>query len=236
MYSCPLLRVGKMVCLDADTLCAFAEGRLAGQALADAERHIDACEECRLALAALAGHGAPSTPAPGDLALEATLAPGPRMDLDPRASRRPMMLSDGAMVDHFKVIRLAGRGGMGEVYLARDTLLGRKVALKLVNREALGDEEAVSRFLQEARTTAQFSHPHIVTVHSVGEVEIPAAGAAAGASPARCPYVALEYLEGQTLRERIDAQLPGSGRRFASRWPSPRPSPRPTRTACSTAT
>ena len=123
------------------------------------------------------------------------------------------VLVSGTMVDHFKVVRLAGRGGMGEVYLARDTKLGRKVALKLVHREALGDDHAVERFLHEARTTAQFSHPHIVTVHSVGEVDLPAPrrGSQDGdTQPAtRCPYVALEWLEGQTLRERIDEQLPG---------------------------
>ncbi len=100
------------------------------------------------------------------------------------------VLAPGTQVDHFQVMRLVGRGGMGEVYLARDTLLGRKVALKLVHPEALGDEQARQRFLYEARVTARFSHPHIVTVFAVGDHD-------------GSPYVALEYLEGQNLRERM---------------------------------
>jgi serine/threonine protein kinase len=101
-------------------------------------------------------------------------------------------LDDGSMVDHFRVIRPLGRGGMAEVYLARDTKLSRMVALKVVRPKALGSAESVQRFLFEARTTARFNHPHIVTVHAVGEHQ-------------DRPYVALEYLQGQTLRERLAA-------------------------------
>lgn len=100
-------------------------------------------------------------------------------------------LEPGSMVASYRVVRLVGRGGMGDVYLARDTQLGRRVALKVVRRTVLGDREDVARFLLEARLTARFSHPHIVTVYGAGEHE-------------GRPYVALEYLEGQTLRERMD--------------------------------
>jgi WD40 repeat protein len=102
----------------------------------------------------------------------------------------PQILADGDLVDHFRVRRLLGRGGAGEVYLARDTRLGRRVALKLVRPEAVGDGDALARFLFEARVTAQFSHPHIVTVFSVGEHR-------------GYPYLALEYLDGQSLRGRL---------------------------------
>jgi WD40 repeat protein/serine/threonine protein kinase len=101
----------------------------------------------------------------------------------------------GTRVDHFKVIRLVGRGGMGEVYLARDTQLGRKVALKVIQPERLGSKRAVKQFLQEARATATFSHPHIVTIHTTGEHE-------------GRPYVALEYLEGRNLRKRMEDHPP----------------------------
>ncbi len=70
-----------------------------------------------------------------------------------RATPGPELLA-GTLVDHFKVVRLLGRGGMGEVYLARDTKLGRKVALKLVHPELLGSQETIDRFLFEARATA----------------------------------------------------------------------------------
>jgi serine/threonine protein kinase/WD40 repeat protein len=104
-------------------------------------------------------------------------------------------LSPGTLVDHFKVVRLLGKGGFGEVYLARDTKLGRRVALKVILPANLDSEEATQRFLFEARATARFNHPHIVTVYAVGE-------------SGGLPYVALEYLEGQTLRERMRERPP----------------------------
>src|SRR5512139_2423249 len=106
------------------------------------------------------------------------------------------LLGAGTMVDHFCIMRPLGRGGFGEVYLARDTKLGRKVALKLIRAEVETRPEALQRFLFEARATARFSHPHILTIFGVGE-------------HAGSPYVALEYLEGQTLRERLSEELPG---------------------------
>jgi len=74
----------------------------------------------------------------------------------------------GQLVDHFKILYLLGRGGMGEVYLAKDTKLGRNVALKILH-PAIESARVLDRFLFEARTTAQFSHPCIVTIHSVGD-------------------------------------------------------------------
>ena len=103
------------------------------------------------------------------------------------------MLEIGAKVDHFTVMRLLGRGGMGEVYLARDDKLGRKVALKLVQEGHFDSPDTKARFVAEARTTARFNHPHIVTVYGVGQHE-------------GHPYVALEYLEGQSLRERMEQE------------------------------
>ncbi len=105
------------------------------------------------------------------------------------------LLSPDDLVDHFRIMRPLGRGGMAEVYLARDTKLGRKVALKVVKPEALGSKEAIERFLFEARATARFNHPHIVTIYAVGEAD-------------GRPYVALEYLEGQSLRERLEEERP----------------------------
>jgi len=108
-------------------------------------------------------------------------------------SRDQWLLETDTLVDHFRIIRPLGKGGMAEVYLARDTKLGRKVALKIVRPEALGSKEAIDRFLFEARATARFAHPHIVTIYAVGEAH-------------GRPYVALEYLEGQSLRERMEQQ------------------------------
>ncbi|MFT3837395.1 MAG: serine/threonine-protein kinase [Myxococcaceae bacterium] len=95
----------------------------------------------------------------------------------------------GTRVDGFRVQRRLGAGAMGEVYLAQDVTLGRWVALKLVKRQWM-EPEGLSRFLEEARVTAGFSHPNIVTVHAFGQFH-------------ERPYLALEYLDGESLRERL---------------------------------
>jgi WD40 repeat protein/serine/threonine protein kinase len=125
----------------------------------------------------------------------------PAAATDPRPASSPPsvrpLLAAGVMVDHFEIMRQLGRGGMGEVYLARDTKLGRKVALKLVRTSELSSDEARARFLLEARATACFSHPNIVAIHSVGEHD-------------GTPYVALEYLEGENLRDRLNEGTPST--------------------------
>lgn len=99
-------------------------------------------------------------------------------------------LQPGTLVDQYQVRRLVGQGGMGEVYLARDTRLGRRVALKIIHGHHVDEQQAVERFLFEARATARFSHPHIVTIYGLGEWQ-------------GRPYLALEYLDGVTLRQRL---------------------------------
>ena len=100
------------------------------------------------------------------------------------------VFAPGTHLDHYMILRSLGRGGMGEVYLARDTALGRKVAIKVLLPKKLGSKEAVDRFLFEARATARFNFPHIVTIYAVGEVR-------------GYPYLAMEYLEGQSLAQRL---------------------------------
>ena len=105
------------------------------------------------------------------------------------------LLEPGAQVDHYKVIRRIGVGGMGEVYLARDLRLGRPVALKLI---AKAESYMVEQFMLEARATARLNHPNIVTVYDIGEWK-------------GVPYLTLEYLEGHTLAERRRQQAFGAG-------------------------
>jgi WD40 repeat protein/serine/threonine protein kinase len=105
--------------------------------------------------------------------------------------RDPGACTTGTMVDHFQLTRPIGSGGMGQVWLARDTKLGRRVALKLVRSDLLRSSEAKQLFYREARTTARFNHPNIVGIYAVGEHH-------------GTPYVALEYVEGETLRDRLD--------------------------------
>jgi WD40 repeat protein/serine/threonine protein kinase len=172
-----------MPCLTEDQVVAYLQRDLPPDAAARVEAHVDQCPECRGLLVDLVEHSV----------LPTELSPP---EAAPEVALRGEVLHPGSMVEHFKVLRLLGRGGMGEVYLCRDTRLGRKVALKVVRPERVGSREVVDRFLLEARTTARFNHPHIVTIHAVGEHE-------------GLPYLALEYLEGQTLRQRMDEGRPG---------------------------
>ena len=107
----------------------------------------------------------------------------------------PERLRPGMSVDHFRVIRFLDRGAMGEVYLARDTKLGRKVALKLIPVSRLKSAQAARDFLFEAKATARFNHPNIIGIYGAGEYD-------------GNPYVALEYVEGRSLRHRMQEDPP----------------------------
>jgi serine/threonine protein kinase/Tol biopolymer transport system component len=96
----------------------------------------------------------------------------------------------GQSVAHYKILSPLGAGGMGEIYLAEDAELGRKVALKFLPDYAIVDDERVRRFRQEARVASALSHPNIAHIYEIGEWN----GAA---------FIALEYVAGQTLATRI---------------------------------
>jgi hypothetical protein len=99
-----------------------------------------------------------------------------------------MSLQPGDTVDHFQLVRLLGQGGAGDVWLARDQVLGRKVALKVLRSTAEG--ATLHDLLDEARATATVVHPHVVTVYAVGSIK-------------GVPYLALEFVDGVTLRQRL---------------------------------
>jgi TolB-like protein/Flp pilus assembly protein TadD len=90
----------------------------------------------------------------------------------------------------YRVEAVAGRGGMGVVYLARDERLGRKVALKLLSQGFVAHEAQLERLRDEARTASTLNHPNIVTIHEIGQVD-------------STLYIATEFIEGVTLRERM---------------------------------
>src|SRR5947207_2320883 len=90
-------------------------------------------------------------------------------------------------VSHYQLIRLLGKGGMGEVFLAKDTRLDRHVALKLMSAELAGDPNQRLRFETEAKAASGLNHPNICTVHEVGESED------------NRPFIVMEYVDGETL-------------------------------------
>ncbi len=100
----------------------------------------------------------------------------------------------GHSFSHYQVLSLLGAGGMGEVYLAQDTRLGRKVALKLLPPAFTRDHERLRRFEQEARSVSALNHPNILTIFEVGM---------AFTETGETHFIATEFIDGQTLRERL---------------------------------
>src|SRR5688572_22920903 len=98
------------------------------------------------------------------------------------------------IVSHYRVVRLLGRGGMGEVYLAEDTRLRRMVALKVLTPELAGEPRRVQRFLREAHAASVLNHPNIAVIHEIAEAED------------STPFIAMEYIEGRTLAEMISSE------------------------------
>src|SRR5438552_126024 len=109
-----------------------------------------------------------------------------------------MTLAAGTKLGPYEIVAPLGAGGMGEVYRARDTRLGREVAIKVLPESFSKDPDRLRRFEQEARAASQLNHPNIVTVHDFGTYE-------------DAPYAVQELLEGETLRERLrTGALPAS--------------------------
>ncbi len=93
----------------------------------------------------------------------------------------------------FRIIRRLGQGGMGSVYLAEDTELGRKVALKVAHVDTAGNPEILERFRREARAAALLDHPYLCSVHEVGVID-------------GTHYIIMAYIEGQSLAKLIDGK------------------------------
>src|SRR5688500_12000934 len=106
-------------------------------------------------------------------------------------------LPPNTRIDRYEIRSQLGAGGMGEVYLAEDTRLHRKVALKILPAEVASNQDRMRRFNQEAQAAAALNHPHIAHIYEIGE---------SGSSPTvreGVHFIAMEYIDGETLRERI---------------------------------
>ena len=96
----------------------------------------------------------------------------------------------GRTVSHYRILENLGQGGMGVVYKARDTKLDRAVAMKFLAKDLCGNQEAKTRFIQEAKAASALNHPNITTIYEIDEVE------------GEC-FIAMECIEGRSLKESI---------------------------------
>src|SRR5947209_12248346 len=100
------------------------------------------------------------------------------------------MLTAGTRLGRYEIRSKIGEGGMGEVYLAQDTKLDRKVALKILPAEVASNRDRMERFVREAKAAAALNHPNIAHIYEIGEVD-------------GLHFIGMEYIEGDTLREKI---------------------------------
>ncbi len=129
--------------------------------------------------------------------LAASAQAGSLLDSPAIAMAAPLFLNDsdktvlGRAIGRYKIITTLGTGGMGEVYLAHDTRLGRKIALKLLPTHSTTDKDRLRRFEQEAHAASTLSHPNVCVIYEVGETE------------EGRHYIAMEYVDGVTLRQHM---------------------------------
>ena len=102
-----------------------------------------------------------------------------------------MAIALNTTFDHYEILAPLGKGGMGEVYRARDTRLDREVAIKVLPADFANDADRLRRFEQEARATSALNHPNILTIYDIGNHD--------GA-----PYLVAELLEGEELRAQLE--------------------------------
>src|SRR6058998_2781532 len=101
-----------------------------------------------------------------------------------------MVSAAGTRLGPYEIVAPIGAGGMGEVWRARDTRIGREVAIKVLPQAFTADRDRLRRFEQEARAASTLNHPNIITIHEIGEME-------------EAHYLVTEFIDGETLRQRL---------------------------------
>src|SRR5207244_78798 len=103
-----------------------------------------------------------------------------------------MAITAGTRLGRYEIRSKIGEGGMGEVYLAHDKKLDRRVALKILPTDVAANHERMRRFVQEAKAASALNHPNIITIHEIDEAD-------------SITFIATEFIDGETLRERIQS-------------------------------
>jgi serine/threonine protein kinase len=101
-----------------------------------------------------------------------------------------MTINTGTQLNHYSIVAKIGAGGVGEVYLAQDTKLDRKIALKILPADLAANQDRMRRFVLEAKAAAALNHPNIAHIYEIGESD--------GTN-----FIAMEFIDGVTLREKI---------------------------------
>src|SRR5262249_11050148 len=114
-----------------------------------------------------------------------------------------MSLTPGAKLGRYEIRSKIGKGGMGEVYIAEDTRLHRKVAIKLLPAELASNQFRMLRFEQEATAAAALNHPNIAHIYEIGSSPTVSQGADKSQIADETHFIAMEFIDGQTLREKI---------------------------------
>src|SRR6058998_3128014 len=97
-------------------------------------------------------------------------------------------LAANTTLSHYRIVSKIGAGGMGEVYLAQDTKLDRKVALKILPADVAAHPDRMKRFVQEAKAASALNHPNIITIHEIDDTD-------------SGHFIATEFIDGETLRQ-----------------------------------
>jgi serine/threonine protein kinase len=192
--------VNTMNCPDPAELAEFVTGNLSGKAFQRIAQHVENCSTCETALGALdnptdsflsglrraaSQEAPPEEPVPQELLVAARSVYSERSECDlPQGPRR---------LGKFELLEELGIGSFGHVFRARDTELGRIVAIKLLRAGRLASREEVDRFLREARSAAQLKHPGLVALYETGQTE------------EGVIYLVEEFVQGETLAARLKA-------------------------------
>jgi serine/threonine protein kinase len=190
-------RITLGACPQAADLAAFATGNLTGKAFERIARHVEDCATCESALADLDRDAEPflaevrqaasETAQIGDALPEELVAVA-------HSCRSAAGLRAGCgRLGQFELLEELGMGSFGHVFRARDTKLGRTVAIKMLRAGGLASREEIDRFLREARSAAQLQHPGLVALYETGQTE------------AGMVYLVEEFIEGETLATRLKA-------------------------------